>query len=446
MSLIKRGIQWTKQGSTPAAATVQTVLTRLAILGINLATGIMTARILSPTGRGEQAAILLWPSFLVSMMTFGLHNALVFNLNRYPEKRDRLFAAILVLCSAASLLAMAVGIVFIPQWLAQYPPEIVHLAQIFMINAPLMTLGIVCFLTIESMDDFWMPNQARFISNLSTLVLLILFFATNTFNVFTASFAYVFANIPILIWMLVYICKSKQLRPKFAGLYESCQLLLNYGLRAYIGESAGALSMQLDQLLVVSLLSSDLVGTYAVALSISRMLGLLQGSVATVLFPKASSKSLDEVVEMTTSSARLALYLSGFAGLAAILVMPWLLELLYGKAYLGAIDVFRILITETVLSGTVVILIQAFMAFDKPIILTVVQLVGLGISAPLMMILISKYSLIGAAIAVLCSTSAKLICVMACYPAILKFKVPRLWLNRSDLLGLQRRVANIRFS
>ena len=62
------------------AATLQSLLSRIIILSINLATGIISARALGPQGRGELAAIIMWPQFLSYMMNLGLPTSLLYNL------------------------------------------------------------------------------------------------------------------------------------------------------------------------------------------------------------------------------------------------------------------------------------------------------------------------------------------------------------------------------
>jgi hypothetical protein len=51
------------------AAVAQSIGARLFMVAINAATGILTARALQPAGRGELAAMILWPVFLASALT-----------------------------------------------------------------------------------------------------------------------------------------------------------------------------------------------------------------------------------------------------------------------------------------------------------------------------------------------------------------------------------------
>ena len=52
---------------TSVGAVAQSVAAKFVIIGINAATGIITARALLPAGRGELAAMILWPVFLANI-------------------------------------------------------------------------------------------------------------------------------------------------------------------------------------------------------------------------------------------------------------------------------------------------------------------------------------------------------------------------------------------
>ena len=71
-------------------AVVQSVGAKVLIIGINALTGIITARALRPEGRGELAAMILWPVFLASALSLGVPSALTFQLKRNPGKQSQL--------------------------------------------------------------------------------------------------------------------------------------------------------------------------------------------------------------------------------------------------------------------------------------------------------------------------------------------------------------------
>lgn len=436
MRNIVEGVRWVLRGRSGSAATVQTLLTRLLILGINVGTGVITARVLGPKGRGEQVAISLWPQFLGYAMTLGISRALLYNLKRYPDEETKLFSAALLLSTILGIVATLTGIVFIPQWLAQYSAEVIHLAQWFMLTAPLVILSATFVAALEAEGKFSTANQVSYLSPLLTLAILGVLALTHALTPFTAVLAYTLPGLPIFFWLLTQLWN--RYHPRWHGLSASYKRLLSYGLRAYGIDLLGTLAGQVDQALVVNLLAPASMGMYAVAISLSRMLNLVQGSIITVLLPKAAARPVEEVVALTGRAVRVS---SAFTLLGAIAVMilgPVLLRLLYGPEYMGAVSVFRILVIEVVLSGITWVLAQAFMALGRPGTLTILQAIGLGLSVPLMLVLIPVYGLEGAGVALLCSTTARLVFVLVSYPVILKVRPPGLLITREDWYFMQQ--------
>ena len=209
--------------------------------------------------------------------------------------------------------------------------------------------------------------------------------------------------------------------PAFTGVVrESARQLFAYGIRSYGIDLCGTMALYVDQALVVRLLEPGLMGTYVVALSLSRMLNAFHTSVVMVLFPKAVSCLPEEVAGMTSRAMRMSTMLATFAGIGIVALGPQVLSLLYGREYRGANVVLRILVVEVVLSGATLVLSQAFMALGRPGIITALQVTGLALTVPLMFLLIPRFGIAGAGIALLCSTIARLIFVLASFPIFSK--------------------------
>ncbi|MGB7264672.1 MAG: polysaccharide biosynthesis C-terminal domain-containing protein, partial [Terracidiphilus sp.] len=175
-----------------------------------------------------------------------------------------------------------------------------------------------------------------------------------------------------------------------------------------------------------------------VVLSISRMLNVFQTSVVMVLFPKAAGHSTNKVMAMTGESVRISGLVTVACGVIVSIAGPTLLRVVYGAEYVAAAGALRILVLEAVLSGITFVLAQAFMALNRPGVVTVLQGIGLSLSIPMMLWLIPRYGIYGAAIALLTSTSVRLIFVCAGFRIFLKTSVPRLlpaWSDIHSLLG-----------
>lgn len=435
MSKVLANLRQAMTSRSGVVAIIQILLANVLILGINFGTGIITARVLGAGGRGEQAAIVLWPQFLAYTLTLGLPSALLYNLKRHPDRAaPRTFAAALLLGTFMSAVAVIAGVLVIPHWLTEYSPEVVWFAQLGMLVAPVALLGVVLEATFQAREEFALYNAARYLPPVLTLIALVSLTLTDLLTPFNAAFSYLLAGTPIFLWALVRLWRSYH--PRWRELRPAFKSLTSYGLRSYGVDLSVTLSRELDKVLVVGLLSPAAMGLYVVAISLARMLEVFQAAVVSVLFSKASGLSSEMAVEITARAARVSATATLLAGAGLALFGPWALGLVYGPEFVGAVTVFRILVLVVLLSGTAHVLSQAFMALNRPGMVAVLQGVALALSVPLLLVLVPLYGLTGAGLALLISTALRLALVLLSYPLVLKVRVPRPWLTRDDLAAI----------
>ncbi len=428
---VGKKVNWLIQGKGSVAATAQTMITMVGILAINVLTGIITARTLGPEGRGEQAALILWPEFMANVITLGIPSALVYNLRRYPEERSNFFSAAVILCSILGIGSATVGILFLPQWLSQYPTETIRMAQLLMPIVPIFLLAQLFALALDASSQFAISNIGRYMMPLGTLLLLYGLVISHNITPYTAALAYILPGIVVFLSRVAYL--RKVFKFQWSGLTKTYRRLMSYGVRSYGVELVKTLSGKLSQVVIVGLLSSSNLGIYVVALNLSRMMNVFQTSFVTVLFPTVAGRPRKEVVALTGRAVRVSLALSCLAGIIVSFLAPVVLNVLYGEKFLAAIAVFRILLVEIIISGTVWVFLQAFMAVGKPGFVTLLQGLGVAISIPLMFLLVPVYGLEGAGMALLCSSFTRLILVYLSYGFILKVQPPSLLLNKQDI-------------
>jgi len=421
-----------------AGAVAQSIGAKVFIVGINAATGIITARALLPTGRGELAVMILWPVFLASAMTLGIPSALTFQLRSHPEKRSQLMGTALLLALLTSAFAMLVGFLFMRHWIAQYPPKTILFAQMFLLSAPLTSLLLVGRAGLESGGAFGASNKLLICSPTLTLVWLLILLARHSLTPYSAAVAYVPVGVVPVVWM---VCSLwRHFRPGFGAFRSSAQLLLSYGVRSYGIDLCGSMAGYVDQALVVRVLQPKMMGIYVVALSLSRMLAVFHGSVIMVLFPKAVSQSVGAIRELTSRAMRMSTLLTASAGIVIVALGPQVLALLYGPEYRSANALLGILVAEVILSGATLVLSQAFMAMGRPGVITALQVTGLMLTIPLMILLVPHFGIVGAAVALLISTTGRFIFVLASFPIFLKVPMPQVFPKREDLLYMAQAV------
>jgi O-antigen/teichoic acid export membrane protein len=329
------------------------------------------------------------------------------------------------------VLAAVIAALALPWWLHQYSAGVIYAAQWFLITVPLCSVTLAGRAVLEAEHDFSASNAIQILTPLATLAGLLIFLGLHLLTSYTAAIAYIAASLPAFGYML---SRIRRTGIRASGIQlRVVRQLLQYGIRSYGIDLLGTLALQVDQVLVVSLLSAGAMGSYVVVLSLSRMLNVFQQSVVMVLFPKAAGHPADTVIAMTGNAVRTSGLVTAVCGIFVCLTGPTLLRLLYGAEYVGAVDAMRILVLEAILSGMVFVLAQAFMALNRPGVVTILQAVGLSLSIPMMLWLIPRYGIYGAAISLLVSTTARLVFVMAGFKIFLKIAPPRLLPSWNDV-------------
>jgi O-antigen/teichoic acid export membrane protein len=429
------------KGQRPSWSVFQTVVGGGLILLISASTGILTARALLPAGRGELAAINLWPYFLAYITSLGMPRALIYLLRSRKEESARLIPTGLIASMLLGCIAAVVSALLLPFWLHNYSHELIRAAQFCLVTTPAFGMIEAGRAVLEASGSFLASNIVRASQPAATLAMLLCLLAVHHLTPITAGFVYTFAAVPSLVIVL------SQVRHLGIGRWRmditSWRLLFSYGIRSYGVDILGALAFQLDQVLVIRMLAPAAMGIYGVTLSLSRMLSLFHVSVASVLFPQASGRTQDDIINMTEYSTRVSTLITGGCSVAVSLVGPFLLRVLYGREYSGASLTLDLLLVEVTLSGAVYVLSQAYMAVGRPGIVTTMQAIGLSLSIPMMILLIPRWGINGAAAALLASTLARCLFVYFGFTFILRLPRPDLMPRFSDIQTILLRLKRL---
>ena len=156
--------RWLLHSRHSAASIAHTIAARFMLTAIGVVTGVITARALGNTGRGEQAAMTLLPMFLPYLLTLGMATAVRYRIRLEPERATELFTVAVLVATVMSLVALAVGVTCIPVWLHQYSGAVIREAQIIMAFSPQVTIALVLTAMLETTGEFKLANSTRVIS------------------------------------------------------------------------------------------------------------------------------------------------------------------------------------------------------------------------------------------------------------------------------------------
>lgn len=426
--------RFTKSKDNSSAA-VKTMFVSVLILLVNMLTGVLTARYLGPTGRGEQTAMVNWSQFLAFSMSFGIPSALIYNAKKNPDEAGVLYRVALLIGLVFGTMAMIIGIIVLPYWLKSFSHDVVVFAQWSMILCPLIVVSQVNNAAFQFRGDYRTFNWLRYLIPLLTLAAIGILILTGHMNPYTTALAYLVPSVPLFIGMTVALLRTYKVKLRDA--YLNFKRLFTYGMGSYGNDLLGQFSYYIDQIIIAGLLRPADLGLYAVAVSLSRMVNFFSNSITVVLFPKASEMSKDEAVALTFKAFRISTTCTLLGAVFLMLVAPFVIPLLYGKDFNTALTVFRLLLLEVTISGGTLILAQVFMALGKPKFVSILQGVGLILVIPLLFLLVPKFGLFGAGVAMLSSAVLRFLFIILNIRYNLKVKLPRLLINAQDLQWLK---------
>ena len=437
---LSRRLRWVAEGRSGAAAVAQTALARGGALFGNVATGVIVARSLHPIGRGEQAAMSLWPMLFSSLFTLGLPLALIYNVRHKREKERAFFSAAILSSIVLGILAGCVGATCLPFLMHAYSPSVVRAAQVLMVFAPQPLIQYNLQAMLEARGRFSLSNRLRYVPLVLTLLGLAVLAVLHRLTPFNASLCYA---IPPSVLTITTFWQLRDLLPlQVREFSNSFPPLIRYGIQAYGVDVVNTLAVQIEQGLLVGLLTPAQLGVYTVGLSVSRVLNVVHSSFVIVLLPKAAARHVDDVIDITSRAVRVSTAMTVVGAVLIAFIAPVLLPVLYGKSFAAATTVARILVMEVVISGMISVLVQSFMALGKPGLTTLFQIAGVALSAPLLLILVPRFGLVGAALAFVAATTFRLGFVLLSYPVLLHRGIPRLILTRDDIAFVRGRLAS----
>lgn len=419
------------RGGSRTGATARIMAVRVVALLGNVGSGLLTAAYLGPDGRGIQSALMIMPSILGAVSTMGLHASLIYNIRNDQPNGSSYFGAAMLLCLAASMVACVGGWIAMPYFLSQYDPETIRLARILMFCVLFTNCSPLMTAVLEAHGRFGIANRVLYVQSLGTLLLLLLLAWSGLMTAHITAIAYIAPCIPAYAY--VWWQAGRLLRARFSLAAPFPRRLFGFGLRFYGVDILSGLSSYVDQAVIVLFLQPAAVGTYAVALSLSRVMSVAQGAVQTVLFPTIAGRDTASVVETVGRVTRVTLVVNTLGAVAIGLAGPSLLLLLYGTRFAAAVTPFLILLVEAVVTSAARTLAQAFSGSGRPGAVTSVEVAGVAASVATMVVLVPVLGINGAACASLLGGCVRLACVVGSFNNVLGIRLPRMLISRADV-------------
>jgi O-antigen/teichoic acid export membrane protein len=185
---------------------------------------------------------------------------------------------------------------------------------------------------------------------------------------------------------------------------------MHYGLRDYPGYVADFTTLRLDQLMLGGVASSAAIGLYVIAVRLSEVTTYVSDALAGALMPEvAGSRAGQQAESLLARTLRLTIYTNVLVLIPLWLLAPFILRVLFGDKFVPATVAFRWLLVAAVVWSASSIVISGLQGFGYPGLSTIARFLSAAVTAPLLLILLPRRGIEGAAIASLVGYSVMLI-------------------------------------
>lgn len=356
--------------------------------------GVVIARLLGPEGRGEFAAIILWPNVFASIGLLGCHIALAKQAAKTSDHAP-LFRTALLSSFFTSTVCSIACYFSIPLLMPRVGESLVELARVFVLFIPLNHFAVNIKALDQGGGNFKIFNLTRIVIYPFYLFLIFLLWYYDQDNVATILIALLLANGIVVCLRLALWMRKVSVFGNIFSLVKTLTESARFGLAGI----AEAIYSQADKALMLALLGTESLGYYSVALSASLAVGSITNSAGMVIFTRSAQADVGEGFGKVTKVFRIAFFLWVVLGILLAMVMGILLPLVYGSDYNPAVIPARLLIIGSAFMGLSGLLEQSLRGQGRAFIGLIGKLAGMCVMAGCGVYLAADYGVAGVCVA-----------------------------------------------
>ncbi len=374
---------------------------------INLATGVLAARYLLPEGRGELAAILLWPGLLGAIFLFSAEQAVTYFAATREGAARRVAAVALIATIPLALVAMAVGYVVIPHLMHAHDPAAIALSRIYLLQIPVHIASMIFVGTMQGAQRFAAWNAIRLMPSVGYLVGILVFVAFGQASV--TGFVIASLGGSTAAFIIGFVQAARIAGMSWQPIRGEFPELARYAVSAHFSHLATIGNRQLDKALVALLLPSEQLGVYVVALSAAAIVGLVGTTLGPISMARiAQATGQDQRTKMLGRYLRLTIAIAAPVACVFAVAGNWLVAVVFGDAFLLAGQVLPILLAGAFANATRDSFYAALRAHAQLRLISYAEYTVLALQAALLFFLIPTAGIHGAAWAITVSAFAGL--------------------------------------
>jgi O-antigen/teichoic acid export membrane protein len=384
----------------PSAASgfAGTALTSAMLGAIGIVTGTIAARWLGPEGRGELAAIQLWPSVMASVAMIGLPEALVYFSAKHPSESRRYLLTAGLIALVLMPLFVVIGYILMPRLLPTQSAHVVQAAQAYLIFVPVYAFVGLPHQLLRGIQKYRLWNIIRVVPPLLWLAMLavvVYLRITDPIRIAAAFVAMLACVGPAVTWVA---WKNSVGAP--SPTLSTISSMVRFGFPSALATLPQFFSLKLDQMMVAALVPARDLGMYMVAVAWGACIPMLSSALAIVVSTQIAAGSTDaERSRHFSRGVRGAIWL--IAGPVIILsaVTPFGITMVFGHAFQGAVVPAMILVVAAGANALNGVLEELLRGYGRPAATLWAETTAVAVGLPALLILLPRAGLAGAGLA-----------------------------------------------
>ena len=179
-----------------------------------------------------------------------------------------------------------------------------------------------------------------------------------------------------------------------------------YAAKTYASSLTAQMTLRLDQMLMTGLGASAVLGVYVVAVSVASVTSPLFTALAVVVMHRVQGGAPREAGRQVLECLQLAFLFGVPISLLLAVVAPWLVPLVFGAPYRGAILPAAVLLVASVFQGANAVLGNGLRSLGLPGRPARAEIAGFALTLGLLALLLPRFGAAGAAFASLVAYAA----------------------------------------
>jgi O-antigen/teichoic acid export membrane protein len=364
-----------------------------------LLTGVLTARLLGPAGKGELYVVVQLASTVGLILAVGLGPSYQYHVARNLMDRAAIMSHLWVQLATAAIVAIL---------LARFGTPILKMITGASLSQAMYDFTCVAIVTnvallYGSSILMVMPRGPGMNSILgvtsaaSNALLLVVFLGLLHYGVVAAIVIYISSVVLRLLPTFVVITQGTW-RSLSLGWLGSSRPLFTYGAGAFVSNVMVSSVFRIDVFIVSAIRGAAEVGIYSVAVALAEIVLMAPNALGTALFAHLPALSEQERLPVVLRSARLTFTLAGAVGAAAILASYPAVHILMGSRYAAAVVPLVLLVPGLVAMSVNYVFANYLGAKGSPAISAACFGVGLIANVLIDFAVVPSYGIVGAAV------------------------------------------------